>query len=319
MRSAEAWGLIAGFSADRPIPGLSELVAVGDQWAPVHRLMGWHSHLEWEIYLQIAGDTQRCSESASYPMRPGEIFLAPPHTRHRVLNRGTGKEHNGFIRCRLEPVFRRQPGLAPLWRFTSCKHLPAAGAVTPLFQRLMREVTLDQQFRLHGARCALDAVVIEVSRLLGRQPARIIAPLPEPVVRVRELIDRDCARPWPLREIAKAVQVSSSHLLALCRQHLGVTPHRYQLQQRIARAQHLLVHGDESITGIARELGFSSSQHFARTFRALAGATASAYRQSARSGRSSPAPPDLVSPGILTRAAGRTRSPRHARGSTPAS
>jgi len=314
MRSAESWGLIAGFSADRPIPGLSELAAVGDQWAPVHRLMGWHTHLEWEIYLQIAGSTQRSSESASYPMTPGDVFIAAPHARHRVVNRGSGKEHNGFIRCRLEPVFRRQPGLAPLWRFTSCKHLPAAGVVTALFQLLMREVTLDQQFRLHGARCALDALVIEVSRLLAGQPARIIAPLPEPVVRARELIDSDCARPWPLRELAKAVQVSSSHLLALCRLHLGAAPHRYQLQQRIIRAQYLLAHSDESISGIAHELGFSSSQHFARTFRSLAGATARAYRQGARGGAPGPVSLVVAPAGDLKPHLGRPRSPRRRHG-----
>jgi AraC-like DNA-binding protein len=317
MRSAVSWGLIAGFSADRPIPGLPELAAVGDQWAPVHRLMGWHSHLEWEIYLQIAGNTQRGSESACYPMRPGDVFLAPPHARHRVFNRGSGKEHNGFIRCRLDPVFRRQPGLAPLWRFTECKHLPAAGAVMALFQQLMREVTLDQQFRARGAQCALDAVVIEVSRLIGSWPARILAPLPASLVRARELIERDCARPWPLVDLARAVQVSPSHLLALFRQHLGTAPHRYQLEQRIARAQHLLAHGDESISGIAHELGFSSSQHFARTFRALSGATASAYRQGARGGQSGPASPDLVPPSDLKRPPARTRSPRQQRSLSP--
>jgi len=145
--------------------------------------------------------------------------------------------------------------------------------------------------------------------MLGRQPARIIAPLPEPVVRVRELIDRDCARPWPLRELALAVQVSSSHLLALCRKHLGTAPHRYQLQQRIARAQYLLAHSDESITGIARELGFSSSQHFARTFRSLTGATARAYRQGDRGGAPGPA-----SPGDPKCPPGRPRSPRQPRG-----
>jgi AraC-like DNA-binding protein len=79
------------------------------------------------------------------------------------------------------------------------------------------------------------------------------------------------------------VGLSAKHLHELFSRELGVTPHRYQLAQRMRRAQALLAATDLPITTIAFELGFSTSQQFSRTFRRQIGATPREYRR--RTGR----------------------------------
>jgi AraC-like DNA-binding protein len=72
---------------------------------------------------------------------------------------------------------------------------------------------------------------------------------------------------------------SSSRLYSLFRQYTGQSPNDYIQSVRCDRARELLSEGTEPITAIAFQLGFSSSQYFARVFSKYTGITPSAYRK----------------------------------------
>ncbi|WP_229481262.1 AraC family transcriptional regulator [Mycolicibacterium mageritense] len=59
------------------------------------------------------------------------------------------------------------------------------------------------------------------------------------------------------------------------------TPHQYLLNQRIARAQSLLVDATLTVSEIAFAVGFSTPGHFSTTFKARVGITPSQYRRQA--------------------------------------
>lgn len=59
---------------------------------------------------------------------------------------------------------------------------------------------------------------------------------------------------------------------------IGFTPKEYILRQKIATARSMLDNEHMSVTQVAFDLGFSSSQHFAATFRRYTGITPRAYR-----------------------------------------
>ena len=62
-----------------------------------------------------------------------------------------------------------------------------------------------------------------------------------------------------------------------------MSPKAYQMQQKIQTAKRLLAETSMKVTEIAMEIGFSSSQHFANTFKAHTGLSptiwAKEYRQ----------------------------------------
>jgi len=72
---------------------------------------------------------------------------------------------------------------------------------------------------------------------------------------------------------------SSSRLYALFRQYTGQSPNDYIQSVRCDRARELLSGGTESVTAIAFQLGFSSSQYFSRVFSKYTGITPSVYRE----------------------------------------
>ena len=53
----------------------------------------------------------------------------------------------------------------------------------------------------------------------------------------------------------------------------GVSPHRYQLDTRIGKAQELLLMKGESLSMVAAATGFADQSHFTRTFKRVTGAT----------------------------------------------
>jgi AraC-like DNA-binding protein len=72
--------------------------------------------------------------------------------------------------------------------------------------------------------------------------------------------------------------VSTPHFIEVFRAGFGETPKKYLLRQRIEEAARRLRDTDQAITRIALDLGFSSSQHFARAFRQLKGCSARDFR-----------------------------------------
>jgi AraC-like DNA-binding protein len=59
----------------------------------------------------------------------------------------------------------------------------------------------------------------------------------------------------------------------------GRTIEKFAIQQRIERVKELLVYGEKTISEIAWELGYSSSQYLSNQFKAETGLTASEFRK----------------------------------------
>lgn len=74
-------------------------------------------------------------------------------------------------------------------------------------------------------------------------------------------------RPLPLTELARRVQLSLPRFKAKFKQEMGIPPADYIAQRKVERAAQLLHETNRSVTDIALQLGFSSSQYFATVFK----------------------------------------------------
>ncbi|POH33725.1 AraC family transcriptional regulator [Sinorhizobium americanum] len=85
--------------------------------------------------------------------------------------------------------------------------------------------------------------------------------------------------PFNLAQLAETVGMSEFHFSRLFKKATGLSPSRYFIRQRIARAQLLLQETDTSIIEIGMSVGYSSPSHFAQVFRREAGLPPSHYRR----------------------------------------
>jgi hypothetical protein len=83
---------------------------------------------------------------------------------------------------------------------------------------------------------------------------------------VKEYLQAYYAQEVSLQELAGVANMSPFHLARLFRQTVGVPPHAYQIQLRLAHARTLLAQGFE-VGYVAHETGFADQSHFTRQFK----------------------------------------------------
>jgi transcriptional regulator GlxA family with amidase domain len=98
------------------------------------------------------------------------------------------------------------------------------------------------------------------------------------MLRARDAMDRDYAKPLDIPALADIAFVSEAHFIRTFRSVFGETPHRYLQRRRVERAMALLRGTDRSVTDICFEVGFLSLGTFSRTFSAIVGESPSSFR-----------------------------------------
>lgn len=101
------------------------------------------------------------------------------------------------------------------------------------------------------------------------------------MLRARDAMDRDYAKPLDVPALARIAHVSEAHFTRTFRATFGETPHRYLQRRRVERAMFLLRETDRSVTDICFEVGFGSLGTFSRTFRDIVGHSPRTYRREA--------------------------------------
>ena len=81
-------------------------------------------------------------------------------------------------------------------------------------------------------------------------------------------------------EMSQKVNISSYHLIRKFSNENGLTPHKFQMQCRIRKAQELLREGHK-VTEVAQMVGFCDQSHLDRVFRKQVGISPEEYMKSA--------------------------------------
>jgi AraC-like DNA-binding protein len=122
------------------------------------------------------------------------------------------------------------------------------------------------------------ALLLFVGDLFGSVQARRGHAKPD-VTRLRgvqAMIQTRCTEALTLDEMAAQACMSRYHFVRSFKRAVGLTPHAWQLDQRIQRARHLLNQG-MGLAEAALHLGFADQSHFQRAFKQRVAATPGAY------------------------------------------
>lgn len=85
---------------------------------------------------------------------------------------------------------------------------------------------------------------------------------------------------FSVEEMAHAALTSKYYFIRRFKQTVGLTPHQFQIQNRIRKAQRLISKAD-TITEVALTTGFCDQSHFIKQFEKFVGLTPSTYKLSA--------------------------------------
>jgi AraC-like DNA-binding protein len=283
MRINKPRQIVSGFHADQPDPAVAELHFLGEQWAPEDYPITRHSHPVWEFYLQLHGWSEwKDASGLDFRCPPGAFLAFPPDWEHWLERTSTGKHHFLFAAIDLDSLFRAKGWPAwEEWATMRPLHVAEGGHVEAAFRQLIRETTRDRPYRTERLTVAMEALVLDASRLAAESRGaggRSFLHGHPAVEAAREAMDQRPGEPWTLASLARVAGVSPSHLSSVFAVEAGCPPHAYLMRARVLRAKELLSDPSLPISSIAHDLGFHSSQHFARVFRQFSGCSASEWR-----------------------------------------
>lgn len=124
----------------------------------------------------------------------------------------------------------------------------------------------------------IDELLITITRHLTRQnnPSR---DFPKVFMKLEESLRKDLSHQWSVEEMAAIAGMGTTLFNEKVKSYTGFTPINYLINIRISEAIKLLKRKDDSITDIALDTGFYSSQHFSTTFKKLTGYTPGEFRK----------------------------------------
>ncbi len=124
----------------------------------------------------------------------------------------------------------------------------------------------------------IDELLIIITRQMTRQnnPAR---DFPKVFMNMEEALRNDLSHQWTVEEMAAIAGMGTTLFNEKVKNYTGFTPINYLINIRISEAIRLLKKKEVSITDIALDTGFYSSQHFSTTFKKLTGYTPGEFRR----------------------------------------
>ena len=99
---------------------------------------------------------------------------------------------------------------------------------------------------------------------------------------INAAVSEDISRNWTLEEMADLLNIGITTLNERIKKSTGYTPTNYIINLRINEAKRQLALLDNSLTEIALDCGFYSSQHFSTTFKKWTGMSPKIYRNTCK-------------------------------------
>ena len=248
--------------------------------------LSYHSHYTMEFVYMVSGSQLYAIGDKEYTVKGNQVFMtragavhgtgSSPHGRYEIFwFRLEEQPEGGFLnldQCSgallRDRLLHMESGLLVPDR--NLKEL-----ISHSFDLLSRE---EELFRMEG--CAM--LVQFLCRLISCSAGS--GALSEQIAAAAAYIDSRVKEPLTLETLAEISGLSLSRFKARFRQEVHITPREYINLKKIETAKKMLAETELSVTDIAFELSFSSSNYFAVLFRQIVGVSPSVYRKQFRDG-----------------------------------
>ena len=245
-----------------------------------------HTHAGYVIAVVEGGVQAFRYRGADHHAPPEHLIFINPGEVHT----GYAKTDQGWCYRPLYPAVETvTDAVAAVYGVGSVPYFPQAVVYDP---DLAARVRRYHQLSEHEGELAREAAFLELISCAVTRYADVslrpctIAEESGAVQQVRDYLEAYPLTNVTLADLATLTGLSPYAVLRAFRRQTGLTPHTYQLQQRIERAKKLLQNG-EVVAQVAAETGFFDQSHLTRHFKRIVGATPRQFVQGTAPGHSS--------------------------------
>jgi len=270
---------ISGFLYDQPVRELPALTHCGETLCARGHLVPPHAHPGFEFhYLSRGGYGWRVGNE-TIDQQMGDIFVNYPNELHSSGSRTYPESHFLWIGLRLSQLGPAGKRLAAQLRKRNCRVLSACHEAEPILRGLILQVIGHRPHRAAAALSYLQTFIMLLQQSLvsvTARPEMDVARLPysHNILKAVSYLERNLDRRLPLSEVASVATIRHvPHFCAQFHREVGVSPAGHHRRLRLHAAREALKHPAFTITMVAFQFGFNSSQHFSACFQREFGAS----------------------------------------------
>jgi AraC-like DNA-binding protein len=240
-----------------------------------------HVHEEYQFCLSINFSGEYCYRGAYYPVPSRSLSVIHPGEMHAARDLEYRQRSTVFRVLYVRPALLHTIATQMAGRASSLPFFPTPIICDDDLAHLF--LTFHATPAAGVPRLAWDTLLL---RLLAQciqcyadtRPARAWRGRErQRVQRVRAYLHEHSTENVSLGRLAQIAHLSPYHLHRLFCQEVGLPPHQYQTQVRVAHAKALLAKGIP-LSQVARDTGFADQSHLTRHFKRLVGVTPGRYR-----------------------------------------
>lgn len=238
----------------------------------------------FEVGVCVRGSLTLQSNDQEHSILAGDIFVNQPDDIHRLSSYPKGSVLYGML-------IKNQPRGTPLLGFTKAEtreiykrmqalptHLSGvADDVRRGFAKMLDDYKkLTGEYRKLSLRATAMRLIIDLMECTSKISE------PSQMERIRLIIARLREQPgneYDIDSLANEAALSPSQFNTQFKILTGLPPYHFLIKCRIESAKSKLQHSTQSVTEIAHDLGFCSSQHFAGHFKRATGQTPTIWRK----------------------------------------
>ncbi|MEM8961854.1 MAG: AraC family transcriptional regulator [Acidobacteriota bacterium] len=253
---------------------------IGEQGEPVRLVPG-------DVALVPHGEGHALYDDPTSELMSFETWKVSKDAESRLIRRHDGGGAETVVICGgYESI---TDSLHPLVKLLPARvFVPAAEAPRGL-ERALRSLRTEIDRPDIGSRTLisrlLDVVFVEILRYWLEKmddPSWLGALRDRGLATALGRLHEDPARRWTVAELALQVGMSRAVLARRFRDGVGESPLAYLAQVRMDAAARLLIGSDDSLSAVARQVGYDSEHAFNRAFKRARGVPPGAYRRSRR-------------------------------------
>lgn len=244
-----------------------------------------HSHNYYEIYYLLKGKVLYSVNNFVYQLMPGDVFIVLPNEKHYTHYDGNSECERINVYCSRKSVptdmFGGIPCILDTMMHSGKIILPKKTQVdmSQLLMTMLRENNHPDQF----SSAFLTLKLAELLLLIQRNGQLVNSTTQEgrdnTIDKVLKYIETNFNQPITLEDIAEIANLSPAYFSRKFKKETGITFKDYLNFIRNKRACQALITTDDSVTKIAADCGFGSSNYFKDIFRKMNGVSPREYRK----------------------------------------
>jgi len=216
-----------------------------------------HNHISiYAVGLILAGRVLLQKKNVEYEFTPDDLFIIPPYMVHSLVP--GSKQYSIVTLCigtEFLDTYNFKDGKVLLSDLAA--RLVCAGILIPLQVEAFSDA-LELVYSMYSKPdYGYSKIISETKDFIEAQPEDTIT----------------------LDALSQKIFVSKYYLIRQFKKTIGLSPHRFQIQNRIRKAQHLLQNG-ATVTETALAMGFYDQSHFIKYFKKIVGITPTEYMDS---------------------------------------